>query len=84
MGPRYKGLKDKLIAEGIVTPGRSRGGSVSLVGEVEVPTNRTGRLPCETRTLKWCRSPTMPTASELLPSSQYSALAAAVDYRILF
>ena len=31
----YNDVKDELVAEGVVTPGRGRGGSVSLVGAVE-------------------------------------------------
>lgn len=32
----YNAVKDELVAEGVVTPGRGRGGSVSLGGAVEV------------------------------------------------
>lgn len=32
----YNAVKDELVAEGLVTPGRGRGGSVSLGGAVEV------------------------------------------------
>ncbi len=33
----YDAVKDKLIAEGVITPGRGRGGSVALAGAVEAP-----------------------------------------------
>lgn len=33
----YNAVKDELVSEGIVTTGRGRGGSVSLVGAVEAP-----------------------------------------------
>ncbi|MCA9644517.1 MAG: hypothetical protein KC492_27690, partial [Myxococcales bacterium] len=32
----YSAVKDELVAEGVVTPGRGRGGSVSLGGAVKV------------------------------------------------
>jgi type I restriction enzyme M protein len=34
----YNAVRDELVAEGVVTPGRGRGGSVSLGGTVEVDT----------------------------------------------
>ena len=32
----YAAVKDELVAEGLVTPGRGRGGSVSLAGDAEI------------------------------------------------
>ncbi len=36
----YNVVKDELISDGVVTAGRGRGGSVSLVGAIEAPTEK--------------------------------------------
>lgn len=45
----YGAVKDKLIAEGIITLGRGRGGSVALAGAVEAPAEDAPRLDVRTK-----------------------------------
>ncbi len=48
----YNAVKDELVAEGVVTPGRGRGGSVSLGGAVEVEAEEPAPVAARAKTAR--------------------------------
>jgi type I restriction enzyme M protein len=48
----YNAVKDELVAEGVVTPGRGRGGSISLGGAVEAEAEEPAPVPARARPLR--------------------------------